>query len=152
MNTFPSPSQAPSNFPLQRQSQGRSTALALSRTIPGVMGAASLLQTKRSEPRGRAVVEITVGKDPQSLVAEAVARVRHPGLNRLLSAFTQEPEIRDVLLCMDEPPGAGGVQPAQGELACRSSPPYKDFPTLSNTELRRTGSLRRTSAESSTFC
>ena len=125
MNTFPSPSQAPSNFLLQRpsQSQRRSTALALSRTIPGVMSAASLLQSQQPVPRSRAVVEITIGKDPQSLVSEAVARVRHPGLNRLLSAFTQEPEIRDVLLCMDEPPGVGGVHPAQAEPNSSSGTP-----------------------------
>ena len=100
MNTFPSPSQAPSNFLLQRpsQSQRRSTALALSRTIPGVMSAASLLQSQQPVPRSRAVVEITIGKDPQSLVSEAVARVRHPGLNvsAPLTAGSQGSGIGDI--------------------------------------------------------
>lgn len=138
MNTVASQSQTSSHFQPQPQSKSKpkSTALALARSIPGVMSTASLLQTQQPVPRSRAVVELTIGKEPQTLVAEAVAKVRHPGLNRLLASFTQEPEIREVLLGMEEPSGGADAHGCQGESASRSS-----APTWPIQRLRRAGEL-----------
>lgn len=121
MNTVPSLSQTASHFLPQPQS--KSTALALIRNIPGVTSAASLLPTSQPAPRTRAVVEITIGKEPQTLVAEAVASVRHPGLNRLLTSFTHEPEIRDLLLCMEESSSHPDAYSGQGKSSSQSSAP-----------------------------
>jgi hypothetical protein len=87
------------------------------------MTTASLLQSQQPAPRARAVVELIIGKAPQTLVAQAVARVRHPGLNSLLASFTQEPEIREVLLAMEEPSGGADAHAGQGKSASRSSAP-----------------------------
>jgi DNA polymerase III psi subunit len=97
--------------------------VALSRSIPGVMRAACLVQTQQTAARARAVVELAIGKEPQTLVAEAVARVRHPGLNRLLASFTQEPEIREALLGMEVPSGDPDAFSGQGQSASCSSAP-----------------------------
>jgi DNA polymerase III psi subunit len=85
------------------------------------MTTASLLPSPQPAPRSRAVVELTIGKEPQTLVAEAVARVRHPGLNKLLTSFTYEPEIRDLLLGMEEPSGNADGHWGQGKSASSSS-------------------------------
>lgn len=130
MNTFSSQSQT------QTKAQTQSAALALTRAIPGVMRAASLRQDQRPQPQTQAVVELTIGKDPQTLVSEAVAKVRHPGLHSLLASFTNEPEIRQVLYQMEEHPNAACVHQVRGDwFSCQS------FPSWPIQRLRRAGEL-----------
>lgn len=103
MNTASSLTPAPRRFQPQHQPQNLAKKCTLICNIAGVASAASLLSTQAPVQRGCAVVELTIGTDPQTLVLQAVARVRHPGLNRLLASFVREPEICEVLLRMEEP-------------------------------------------------
>jgi len=59
----------------------------------------------------QAVVEITVGPDPEKLLQQAASQVRHPGLQGLLIQFLDEPEIRQVLTRLDESQGIGTKHP-----------------------------------------
>lgn len=136
MNTASSLTPAPRHFQPQHQPQNLAKKRALLRNIAGVTSAASLLPTSQPAPRTRAVVELTIGKDPQTLVAEAVARVRHPGLNRLLTSFVQEPEIREVLLCMQEPASEPDALMGRGKSAHHSAHPCWPIQRL-----RRAGEL-----------
>ncbi|MCB8747293.1 hypothetical protein LHU53_10270 [Rhodoferax sp. U2-2l] len=69
------------------------------------------------------MVELTIGTDPQTLVSQAVAKVRHPGLNRLLASFMQEPEIREVMLCMPTSSSDSDALSAPRESPSRSTAP-----------------------------
>lgn len=71
-----------------------SAALALN--IPGVMTAASLLQTQ-SQHHARAVVELTIGTDPAQLLDAAVQQVKTPALREFFQAVVQESEIYQTL-------------------------------------------------------
>ena len=123
MNTVSSLTPAPRHFQAQHQQQTLAKKRALVCNIAGVASAASLLPTSQPAPQTRAVVELTIGKDPKTLVEEAVAKVRHPGLNRLLTSFVQEPEIREVLLRMQEPASEPGALMGRGKSAPRSRAP-----------------------------
>lgn len=123
MNTASSLTPAPRHFQPQHEPQTLAKKRVLVRSIAGVASAASLLPTSQPAPRTRAVVELTIGKDPKTLVAEAVARVLHPGLNRLLTSFVQEPEIREMLLRMEEPASETDVLIGRGKSAPRSTQP-----------------------------
>ena len=123
MNTASSLTTAPRHFLAQHQPQTLAQKRVLVRNIAGVASAASLLPTSQPAPRTRAVVELTIGKDPQTLVAEAVAKVRHPGLNRLLTSFVQEPEIREMLLRMEETASEPDALMGRGKSARRSTQP-----------------------------
>jgi len=123
VNTATTLTPAQRHFQVNHQSQTQAKKRALVCNIAGVVSAASLLPTSQPSLRTCAVVELTIGKDPQTLVAEAVARVRHPGLNRLLTSFVQEPEIREVLLRMEEPASESGALMGRGKSAPRSTQP-----------------------------
>lgn len=118
----------------QAQVQARKRALTCS--IPGVISAGSLLPMQQSALRGRAVVELTIGTDPQTLVSQAVDKVRHPGLNRLLSSFMQEPEIREVMLCMPASSDCPDALSVPGE-----APSLSTAPTWPIQRLRRAAEL-----------
>jgi hypothetical protein len=59
----------------------------------------------------QAVVEITVGPDPEKLLQQTASQVRHPGLQGLLVQFINEPEIRQVLTRLAEPQSPGAKHP-----------------------------------------
>lgn len=130
MNTATTLTPAPRHFQAHHQPQTLAKKRALIRNIAGVASAASLLPTSQPAPRTRAVVELTIGKDPKTLVTEAVARVLHPGLNRLLSSFVQEPEIREMLLRMEEPASEPDALMGRGKSAPRSTEPTRPIQRL----------------------
>jgi len=103
MNTFAA--QSPS------KSQSKYATLALARTIPGVINAASLLQSQQFHPR--AVVELTIGTDPQTLVDQAVADVSHDGLRRVLELCCSATEVRQALSSLSFSKSGYAVSPIQ---------------------------------------
>lgn len=120
MNTF-----LPSRTQTQAQAHQKRAAAARVSAIPGVLSAASLLKNQQIKSQPRAVVELTIGRDPQSLVTETVAKVRHPGLHSLLANFTREPEIRGLLHQLDAHGSAACVHQGQGaQPSCSTSPTW----------------------------
>lgn len=61
----------------------------------------------------RRFVEITIGTDPQTLVAQAVADVRHDGLRRVLELCCSATEVRQVLTSLLSPTPGYIVSPVQ---------------------------------------
>jgi hypothetical protein len=86
-------------------SSGRpSNAIGICAAITCSAGAGVCL-TQYTTHCSRAVVEITIGPDPESMLLQVAGEVLHSGLKSLITQFLFEPEIRELLTVIKVEPG-----------------------------------------------